>query len=629
MAKSRTTVASTREYAHRYSRMEKGKWPSNSAKPERRRPIQIPQNDNSMLIEDNKLTLIGRVTNPTVQKTQWVVEWLLQYWSVEGELTGRELGPELFQIRFNSEEALQTVLKKGPYHYKRWMILLQRWEPVISNSFPRKIAFWIRFHGLQLHFWTNITLDTIGKELGPVLDKDANHGRVRVHIDGLNKLEMCLPIELPSGEIITVDLEYEKLEKHCFVCFSLNHEKENCPLNRDNSKPQVVSQGISQQNTLRKLEDHHRRHDARREDAYTSRDRGRDSREQGYSHKSVHSRIQEPFRGRYQLEDRSRRLPSRDRDQRSYEEQRGGRDKFPERDQSSHHSFPSQRFQSPIRRTPRGSSPSLRSRNDRRAHNESQKSQSSRTPPPRPTREGMTFSGVPEQVEGNSRSRERVSALERIEDRSNISAGRVPALERLEQPGEADIPLSYRVSALERIEEPLEDQQRPTGLSNSLLARLQDVEVVYEEEEHHSPITGEGSSRRLMNSTSPAIQHKAVRSPVALRLGSPSATGKRKNPPRAATKKGTQARQQAQGKATTKVTGATRTRGIRSPLQGARASKQLAARWPTARKRLCVDKNAQPQDLPLNKEDGAQTSKNGKGTSRGRMDFQNPSNHIP
>lgn len=65
--------------AHRYSRAEKGKWTVSETRSERRRPVQIPNRDNSTLIEENKLTLIGRVTNPTVQKTQWVVEWFLQF----------------------------------------------------------------------------------------------------------------------------------------------------------------------------------------------------------------------------------------------------------------------------------------------------------------------------------------------------------------------------------------------------------------------------------------------------------------------------------------------------------------------------------------------------------------------
>ena len=264
--------------AHRYSRSEKGKWTADSSRADRRRPIRIPHNDNSALIEENKLTLIGRVTNPAIQKTQWVVDWLLQYWKVEGELTGRELGPELFQIRFTSEGALQTVLRKGPYHCKRWMILLQWWEPVVSNSFPRMIAFWIRIHDLPLHFWTLEALTTIGEELGPILDKDVDHARIKVLIDGLKKLEMRLSLELPSGDEIYVTLEYEKLEKHCFICYSLYHEKESCPLNRDKTTKLDVSQGISQQNTLRKLEDHRRRHD-RRSISLSSRDRGLEYRE--------------------------------------------------------------------------------------------------------------------------------------------------------------------------------------------------------------------------------------------------------------------------------------------------------------------------------------------------------------
>ncbi|CAN6881852.1 unnamed protein product [Brassica oleracea] len=66
---------------------------------------------------------------------------------------------------------------------------------------------------------------------------------------------MRLPIELPSGDIIKVNLEYEKLEKHCFLCYSLRHEKDSCPLNRDNTSIDLRNQGISQRNTLRKLDE--------------------------------------------------------------------------------------------------------------------------------------------------------------------------------------------------------------------------------------------------------------------------------------------------------------------------------------------------------------------------------------
>lgn len=47
--------------------------------------------------------------------------------------------------------------------------------------------------------------------------KDVPKGRIRLAINGLFPLETCLEINLPSGETKEVDLEYEKLEKHCFL----------------------------------------------------------------------------------------------------------------------------------------------------------------------------------------------------------------------------------------------------------------------------------------------------------------------------------------------------------------------------------------------------------------------------
>lgn len=609
--------------AHRFSRAEKGKWTEDSSR-DRRRPVRIQASDNSALIEENKLTLIGRVTNPAVQKTQWVVDWLVQYWNVEGELSGRELGPELFQIRFTSEEALQSVLRKGPYHYKRWMILLQRWEPVVSNSFPRMIAFWVRIHGLPLHYWTLGPITTIGEELGHILDKDVEHGRVRVLIDGLKKLEMRLPLEL-DGEVIKVDLEYEKLEKHCFICYSLCHERESCPLNRDGSTDTVAVRGISQQNTLRKLEDHRRRHDSRRSNSVSSRDRMADTRDhQQHSQRSVHSRLQETVRSRGPTSDRARSHGSREEGRRVFDDHRNMGGRIHERETSSHHSFHSHGIHSPGRRSARRTSPSHLSKDNYRQQASEQRSQSSRTPPPRPPRELMHLPAAPELVEVNSRSGDRIPALERIEERTEPPTTRISALERLE---EATTHSGGRISALERIEPPVEETQRNAGISNALRARMQEEELQFMEEELVNPMLGEGASRGNSH-------QEPQRTPASQRLGS-SSVGKR-NPLREAARKALQARQALQVKkvnkkpSTGRVTGATRGRGNRSPLQGLRISRQLVGGGRTGvKKRLCVEQNDQSQNLPLNKDDRETIRKKTAGTSRGRVDFQNPPNLIP
>ncbi|KAG7563477.1 Zinc knuckle CX2CX4HX4C [Arabidopsis suecica] len=243
--------------SQRYSRSEKAKWVAGSLRVSRKSPVRIPDRDTTALAEENRLTLIGRVTNPKTQKSKAIVDYLPQVWNLENRVSGRELGPEMFQFRFETEADLQMVLQKSPYHHNKWMIILQRWEPIISASFPAIIPFWITIHKLPALLWDSQTVRTIGKEVGPVIGQDATQGRVRVEINGLLPLEKTVSIRLPSGEITMVELEYEKLEKHCFHCCSLSHEKKDCLLLKTPEKiTQNLSRGpnINQTNTLSKLE---------------------------------------------------------------------------------------------------------------------------------------------------------------------------------------------------------------------------------------------------------------------------------------------------------------------------------------------------------------------------------------
>lgn len=132
------------------------------------------------------------------------MDFLPQIWNLEGRVVGRDLGPEKFQLRFESEADLSSVLNKGPYHYKKWMILLQRWEPTVADGFPSSLSFWLRIHDLPLHYWDEKTLDVIGEELGKVTGKVADDARVRVEMNGLLPLVMKLEIRLPSDEITEV-----------------------------------------------------------------------------------------------------------------------------------------------------------------------------------------------------------------------------------------------------------------------------------------------------------------------------------------------------------------------------------------------------------------------------------------
>lgn len=251
--------------ARRYSRDEKGKWKDD--KLHQRKPlVRIPETDVSDLIEQNKFTLIGRVTNPSIQKTRALVDFFLQQWQVVGRITGRDLGPSLFQFNFESEKDLQTILSRAPFHFKNWMFILQRWEPIVSETFPALIPFWVRVHGIPLHYWKYETIDAIGAILGPIEDREVDKARFRVQVNGLKPLIMKLDLQLPSRTVIEVEVEYEKLGKHCFFCKSLTREdsdKHRCPLSRDHTGG-IENLGITQQNTLERIEEGRRRQEERR-----------------------------------------------------------------------------------------------------------------------------------------------------------------------------------------------------------------------------------------------------------------------------------------------------------------------------------------------------------------------------
>lgn len=581
--------------SRRYSRQEKGKWTASSDRQPRRAPVVIPPSDNEDLIEENRLTLIGRVTNPAIQKPQWVIDWLIQYWNLESRVTGRDLGPDLFQLRFETEEALQSVLRKAPYHYKRWMLILQRWEPIISDSFPSMLPFWIKIHGIPLHFWNDQTVTPIGKALGPILDKEPTKRRVRVHINGLRPLEMQLPVQLPGGEVITVNLEYEKLEKHCFICFSLSHEKDDCPANHNKDRNAPAQLNISQENTLRRLEEsRRRRHDHRRGQQVSSgslapppRDRYHSRRNyeaERITHRSSashapHARYTNSHHGA------SNDAPSRDSYHRGSGRHTPNQEDRPlvARSQGSHHTM--------VNRSP----PSSQNRRDLRDSLPLREPSpvlpaSSQDLNPRHQRTPTTTQAHPipapvlEVAEITSNSRERTSALARLErpvEDNQRSAGLSSSLQ----------------ARLQGAEIPPAIEQRPGGLSSSLIARLQDVDVQYE-------VTAEDA--RVVRSS--ATKKKST--PAAKKTVAPTQTAKRRT--------------------TTQNKRAAPARANRSPLQGTRTRKQNTIRTSNPpRKRLCLDKGGPSATLPRIEDPSPPAMIPVPATQKGRVDFRDGKNPLP
>ncbi|RID76433.1 hypothetical protein BRARA_B03403, partial [Brassica rapa] len=217
--------------ARRLSTAEKGKAVAlDSHEPPRKARVRIQAPDTTNLIAKHSLTLIGKVTNPSVQKVWSLIPFFTEHWNTEVRPIGADLGQGMFQFQFELESDLLAVLEKRPYHYARWMVILQRWEPTISPSFPSLIPFWIKVQGIPLHLWEEGTIKSIGKDIGifETSEITPTSVRMRVQINGRLPLITSSVIEYSTGEEVTATLIYEKLEKHCSKCFRLDHEIKDC-----------------------------------------------------------------------------------------------------------------------------------------------------------------------------------------------------------------------------------------------------------------------------------------------------------------------------------------------------------------------------------------------------------------
>ncbi|KAJ4883127.1 Uncharacterized protein Rs2_33220 [Raphanus sativus] len=266
---------------------------------------------------------------------------------------------------------------------------------------------------------------------------------------------MSLDIAMDSGEIKQVELEYEGLEKHCFLCFSLSHERESCPSVRAsaNSRDGSTRMGISQTRTLDKLEADRRRNAARKESrAESNFSSGQRFETSNYPTREFNWKHDKDFRYNYG----ARRDPN-------YKEYSSRQDpievaKRPSaRERLSFHrdSTTSSQRESQARtrfQTPRTEWRPLVSNSQTGNSSKAVQPQSSHTPSPRPQREGGSSL-----VKGSHDGRLRSG------DSNPLSQDRRSALDRLSLPTER-IPL-------------LQD-----GVANSASGRLQEVDIQYLED---------------------------------------------------------------------------------------------------------------------------------------------------
>ncbi|XP_019093987.1 PREDICTED: uncharacterized protein LOC109129705 [Camelina sativa] len=186
--------------------------------------------------ERNSCSIMGRFLNPENQRmSNWILD-MPRIWRLYDRVRGIALSKDKFQFFFKSEEDLEGVLKQGVWTQDDWCVVMEKWIEKPPHDYLMLLPAWIRLRNIPVNYYTKDTIQEIAECVGQVLqvvfDQEKSqvqdYVRVRVLLDVSNPLRNSKEVQLPSGEIVLVSFDYERIRKRCFQCQRLTHEKNRC-----------------------------------------------------------------------------------------------------------------------------------------------------------------------------------------------------------------------------------------------------------------------------------------------------------------------------------------------------------------------------------------------------------------
>lgn len=114
---------------------------------------------------------------------------------------------------------------------------MEKWIEKPPDDYLMYLPVWIRMRNIPVNHYTKDTIEEIAKCVGKVLEVEFDENksqvqdyvRVRVLLHVSNSLRNSKAVQIPSGEVIIVSFDYERIRKRCFQCQRLTHDKNNCP----------------------------------------------------------------------------------------------------------------------------------------------------------------------------------------------------------------------------------------------------------------------------------------------------------------------------------------------------------------------------------------------------------------
>ncbi|KAG7581071.1 Reverse transcriptase domain [Arabidopsis suecica] len=201
-------------------------------------PFVMPDLPEFSSCERNVLSLIGRILNPECQTVSGVVHSMPRKWQKTGRTRGIALSKERFQFIFKNEYDLVEVLQKGFQTYNEWGIVIERWSEVPPPDSLQFVPIWVQIRNIPVNYYTELAIGSLGDIVGQVIEvafdptraQVEDHVRVHVKFDVSKPLRKSKIISLPKNKSSEIFFFYERVQKRCYNCQRLSHERDVCPI---------------------------------------------------------------------------------------------------------------------------------------------------------------------------------------------------------------------------------------------------------------------------------------------------------------------------------------------------------------------------------------------------------------
>ncbi|XP_018443548.1 uncharacterized protein LOC108815442 [Raphanus sativus] len=201
-------------------------------------PFILPDTPEYCSAGRNSLSLVGRLLNPSCQRMSDLILDMPRKWQLYDRVKGVALSKERFQFIFKYEHDLLDILNRGVHTFKLWPIVMERWVEKPPEDYLQHIMVWVQMRNIPVNHYTTKALWALGDFAGKVVEVafDPEKPQVREYIRALVRFNVARPLRrfkkvtIPGGEEVNIRYDYERLQKRCYTCQRLTHEKEQCPL---------------------------------------------------------------------------------------------------------------------------------------------------------------------------------------------------------------------------------------------------------------------------------------------------------------------------------------------------------------------------------------------------------------